>query len=322
MKTKLYILPTATIALLFGAAFISCSSGEKRKTRENLPEDVRPVAEAIINDSPEEFASIVNYPIERPYPLKSVEDSAEMVRYYSTLMDNKIKKIVETAPDSTWFNAGWRGWTLGDGSYFWVDSGKIYDVSYVSDREHHMLDSLQKVEIASLEPSLQAGWTPVMCVMDTSTGVIFRIDAQDSANPPIYRLAGYANDNDLSGSPEIMLYGSLDLEGSMGNRFYTFSDENGTTAIYAPDISSDEDEPEIEIDRNGKAKKYKAKPDYWLDHIKKKKVIPKGKPGHDKIIGDSLRLKNMDNDSVQSENPVQNPSVVEITDTAKKDTVD
>ncbi|MDE5874672.1 MAG: hypothetical protein K2H15_03415, partial [Muribaculaceae bacterium] len=76
-------------------------------------------------------------------------------------------------------------------------------------------------------------------------------------------------DTDLSGNPTIILYGSLELEGSMGNRFYYFSDESGTTALYSPDITDDALSPEIEIDRNGKAKKYGAKPSYWLDHVKK-----------------------------------------------------
>lgn len=248
-----------------------CSKGKKDANLEKLPEEVRPVAEAIVKDSPNMFAAVVSYPMERPYPLRSVMDSAEMVEYYPTLVDSRLKKAVEEAPDTAWQQMGWRGWTLGNGAFFWIDAGKIYDMPYMSPRETTMLDSLQNMELSTLDPSMRTGWTPVMCVTDTVSGAIFRIDAQEGTNPPVYRLAGYSAGTDLSGQPAIVLYGSLDLEGSMGNRFYTFSDEEGTTAQYAPDVCDDDSRPEIEIDRKGEAKRYRAKPDYWLDHVKGKK---------------------------------------------------
>ena len=287
MKLKSYIFPAVTTALVSGVFLPACSNSNKNRC-ENLPEDVRPVAIAIIDDSPSEFASVVAYPIERPYPLKNVEDSAEMVSYYPTLVDDTIKKAVIEAPDTAWQQMDLRGWTLGDGSYFWIDSGKIYEVSYISKREHEMLDSLQNLEISTLNPSLRAGWIPVACIRDTESGELFRIDTQDATNPPIYRLAGYKPDEDMSGEPSLILYGYLDLEGSMGNRFFRFSDDDGTTAEYSPDIVSDEDQPEIEIDHKGTSHRYKAKPDYWLDHFKSKNLsIHKSeKPTH--ISADSV----------------------------------
>lgn len=299
MKLIPYIFPAVTIAITSGVLLPACSNSDKKKC-DNLPDEVRPVAIAIIDDSPSEFASVVSYPVERPYPLKNVEDSAEMVKYYPTLVDEPIKKAVAEAPDSAWQQMGWRGWTLGDGSYFWIDSGKIYEVSYVSQREHAMLDSLQNLEISTLEPSLQAGWIPVACIKDTESGELFRIDTQDATNPPIYRLAGYKSEEDLSGQPSIILYGSLDLEGSMGNRFFRFSDEEGTTAEYSPDIVSDEDQPEIEIDRKGTSHRYKAKPDYWLDHVKSKKLASNKSAKTIHFSPDSIKPSDHKNDSISA----------------------
>ena len=253
----------------FGA---SCNREKERKDTSSLPEEVRPIADAIIDDSPTKFAAVVSYPMERPYPLKNVKDSAEMVKYYPKIVDKTLKKAVEEAPDSVWQNQGWRGWTLSNGSYFWIDDGKIYAMSYVSKEENTMLDSLRNEEISTLEPSMQAGWSPVLCVIDTVSNAIFRIDSQEDTNPPIYRLAGYADTTDLSASPNIILYGHLDLEGTMGNRFYEFTDSIGdVTAHYAPDAVSDEEEPVIEVDTKGNMKKYPAKPDYWLDHVRIRK---------------------------------------------------
>lgn len=267
MKTKQVILP---LIAGFGISILTpACTHDKKRDLSSLPEEVRPVAEAIIEDSPQKFAAAVSYPVERPYPLRNIKDSAEMVRYYPKIVDKKLKKAVSEAPDSVWQQAGWRGWTLGNGSYFYIDSGKIYEMGYLSDDENVMLDSLRDEEISTLEPSMRAGWTPVMCIIDTVSAAIFRIDAQDETNPPVYRLSGYADTTDLSATPNLVLYGHLALEGSMGNRFYEFTDSLGeTTAYYSPDVISDEDEPAIEVDRNGKARRYPAKPDYWLDHVK------------------------------------------------------
>ncbi|MDE6577759.1 MAG: hypothetical protein K2J82_03680 [Muribaculaceae bacterium] len=270
MKTYSYIFPLLTV-LIFPLTGCNGNSGKSKISRPDLPKEVRPVAEAIVNESPEEFASAVSYPIERPYPLKNVEDSASMVAYYPNLIDEPLKKAVTETPDSAWQQEGWRGWTLDNGSYFWIDEGKIYSMTYVSKKETQMLDSLQHLEISSLEPSLQPNWIPVACVVDSVSGAIFRIDTKADSEPAVYRLAGYSDGSDLSGAPTVVLYGSLELEGSMGNRFYHFSDENGTTALYTPDISDDEAVPEIEIDKKGKSKRYGARPAYWLDHVKKDK---------------------------------------------------
>ena len=74
MKFRSYIIPAISSAIICGAVLPACSDG-KKKPCENLPEDVKPVAIAILNESPSEFASVVSYPIELPYPLKKVEDS-------------------------------------------------------------------------------------------------------------------------------------------------------------------------------------------------------------------------------------------------------
>ena len=112
-----------------GLSLCACSEKRTDNLNEGLPQEIREIAIAIIKDSPQEFASVISYPIERPYPLKNVKDSTEMVKYYPTLMDDTIKKAVKESPDSAWQYCGWRGWTLNNGSYFWIDDGKIYEVT-------------------------------------------------------------------------------------------------------------------------------------------------------------------------------------------------
>ncbi len=269
--SKLHILPIFSVTLMAIAMAAGCSRPKEEATHQNLPDEVKVVAKSIMADSPTVFAASVVYPLERPYPLHAIKDSAEMVNYYPTLVDDSLKNVVSESPDTLWQQIGWRGWTLADGSYLWVDEGKVYQVDYISRRETFMLDSLMKEEMSTLSPTLRGGWKPVLCIVDTIEGRIFRIDSEESENPLHYRLLGYSTDSDLSGEPAIVLYGNLDYEGSMANRLYHFEDSIGTTADFSPDLVSDEDTiPEIEVVKAGKTKRYKAKPSYWLEHVGKR----------------------------------------------------
>ena len=267
MKSKYYILPSIIIA----SAFSACNGNEKDTSvsHDNLPEDVRPIALAIINDSPEEFASVVSYPIERPYPLKNVENPSQMMKYYSTIIDDSIKRKVKESPDSLWHQDGWRGWTFDNGSYFWIDEGKIYSINYVSAKENHLLDSLRNVEISTLEPSLRNGWIPMVCIVDSIDGVVFRIDTENNVDSAKLRLAGYDKIDALSGMPTLLLYGNLQTEGSMCNRLYLFHDSIGNSAEYSPDIFENDTIRVIEVTHKGKQKRYRVKPGYWLDYAER-----------------------------------------------------
>lgn len=268
MKSNLKILPLIAAAAIVASMAASCSRDRKQDTdHSQLPDEVKPVAMAIIDDKPETFAANINYPISRPYPLHDIRDSAQMVDYYPTLVDDSLRNVVQESPDSLWQQDGWRGWTLDPGSYLWIDGGMVYSIDYVSRRETHMLDSLRHAEIESLDPSMRKGWTPVICIVDTVSGALFRIDANDSVQPPLYRLAGYKSGTDLSGAPTLTLYGNLDEEGSMSNRFYHFRDSIGDSAEYTPD-QVDDSVPTMQINRKGKIKTYVVKPAYWLDHLR------------------------------------------------------
>lgn len=272
--SKLHILPIIAATTIPLAIIAGCSRPQKEADHANLPEEVKPVATAILTDSASSFASTVNYPLSRPYPLHDIKDSTEMVEYYPILVDDSLKTKIKNSPDSLWKKDGWAGWTLENGSYLWIDEKMVYQVNYISVRESELLDSLRHEEISSLEPSMQEGWVPELCIIDSISGEVFRIDSDKTSAPPRFRLAGYAAGIDLSGEPSIMLYGYLDTEGTMENRYYHFRDSVGTTAEYSPDITSDDEQtPEIHIMKHGKSHRYKVRPGYWLDHIKHLKEI-------------------------------------------------
>lgn len=274
--STLHILPIISCSLLAIATVGGCTRPKAEVDHNDLPEDVKEVAMAIMVDSPSAFASAVSYPLSRPYPLHDITDSVQMVSYYHTLVDDSLKQIVKETPDTMWQSLGWRGWTLDDGSYLWIDSGKVYQMNYLSKRENELLDSLRSEELETLDPHLRIGWIPVLCIFDSINGEIFRIDSDETVSPAQYRLAGYGKDADLSGAPSMLLYGNLDYEGSMDVRYYHFEDSIGNTADYSPDIISDEDTvPEIAFYSKGKIRRHKVKNAYWLEHYKSVRVISK-----------------------------------------------
>lgn len=295
MKSKKYMfLPLS--AIMIATALAGCSGHSKKEiAHDSMPDEVKTVAIAIIGDSPQQFASAVNYPIERPYPLRDVKDSIQMVKYYPTLIDDSLKSIVNESPDSLWRQEGWRGWTLDDGSLLWIDNGKVYSIDYVSQRENEMLDSLRREEISTLARNLRQGWVPVVCVVDSIDGIIFRIDSEENVDSAKMRLAGYEHHKSLSEMPTLLLYGNMETEGSMNTRFYHFRDSIGNSAEYSPDVFDNDTVPVIEVNHRGKYKRYKVKKAYWLDYAKH---APKHEAASDGIKpdftpGDSSQLNDV-----------------------------
>lgn len=268
MKSLYSIIYIFLSAVVLYPVFISCRK-EYNTDPVQLPDEVRPVAMAIMEDSPDSFAAVVTYPLERPYPLRNIMNSSEMALYYSIMIDDSLKNMVKSSTDTIWNHQGWRGWTLADGSYMWIDNGKIYAFNYISGKESQMLDSLREMEISTLDPSLRQGWIPVLCVVDTIEGDIFRIDSDNLTDTPVYRLARYCAGDDLAGKPFMILYGSLDTEGTMGNRFYHFKDSTGNNAEYSPDMAEEDSVTAFEMNHSGHPKRYHVVPTYWLDHVNK-----------------------------------------------------
>ncbi|MBD5252423.1 MAG: hypothetical protein HDS49_05285 [Bacteroides sp.] len=257
-------------AVIFASIVGGCS--RPQVASHDFPDEVKSVADALIADSASAFASAVSYPLDRPYPLRSISDSAQMVRYYNTMVDDSLRHIVMEAPDSLWGLEGWRGWTLDNGEYFWIDSGKLYSMDYISEGEQLLLDSLRSEEIASLVPSMRKGWQPVTCVVDSSAETVFRIDRMIAspdtlpADSSIYRLAVYPISR-LDSIPDELLYGHLNPEGSMGSRIYHFGDTNNISADFTPDLL-DDPAPALEITNKGVTRSYNAQRGYWLDLIR------------------------------------------------------
>lgn len=266
-------IPVLTLASLTIAAFTGCSSAADRSTAcdadSAFAPEVREVIEAVRTDNPARFSAMVDYPLQRPYPLRDIADSAAMVEYYPILVDDSLRNAITGSKPSDWSSAGWRGITLGDGSYLWIYS-KIYSVGYVGKREQALIDSLAGMEIASIHHSLRKGWKPFLCLIAPEPGYVFRVDRaaghKKHEQPNSYRLAVYHDATHLDSIPDILLDGIMDIEGSAGVRTLIFKDKHHRKAFYCMDPAGEDDPREVTIEQpDGETKTYRVIEAYWRD---------------------------------------------------------
>lgn len=243
-------IKTSTILFVITSLLLGCGCSSKSAAApddnsavkavmesDSVPESVKNFVQAVANDDEEAVSEMVSYPLQRPYPLHDITDASEMRKHYSEIIDDSIRKVVTKAGPERWKEYGWRGWSLDDGKYIWVDE-TVYDLQYVSQKERELIDSLTNEEINTIEPSIREGWKPVMCMINTKNGHIYRVDArvndadEDSDH---YRLVVYDGHADLSGMPEKLLDGVKEHEGSIGNVLYKFNTNEGREIVIEPD---------------------------------------------------------------------------------------
>lgn len=253
---------TVTIAVI---SLCSCAD----KKQEALPEPVKTVADAVIEGNSTSFAAVCDFPIERPYPLRDIRDSKEMAEYYKIMVDDSLRNAVSDSRPSDWNNFGWRGWALKSGEYFWIDDNKIYEFTYMSDKEKKLLDSLASDEISSLPADMREDWTPDICLDEDDHHIIYRIDGRRKDLPASerdYRLCVYKDSRHLRHHPAEKYSGRMTSEGTAGIRTYYFTNEHGDSIIYFPDDNGETSLMTIEIRKKGKeVRKAPVRKVYWRD---------------------------------------------------------
>lgn len=269
------------------------ASGEKAANAtvagmDSLPDEVRELVQAVMDNDSATFSSLVSYPLERPYPLHAIEDSTQMKSYYPVMVDDSLRRIITESAPEEWGEEGWRGWTVGDGSYLWID-GALYEVGYVSQEESHRRNDLVRREMNSLPAEMQGGWVPEWCLENPQDGTIYRIDADSLKTvsgdiaPGLYRLAIYRKNADLHKRPARTLRGHKYLEGSAGSVLYYFDTQNldsvngvNVAEIVIEPFSNETGTPKLYRRVKSKGNEeldYDLKRIYWLEQISKQDSI-------------------------------------------------
>lgn len=234
---------------------------------DSIPAQVKQLIRSVAEDDTASFARLVSYPLARPYPLRDLNSPEELERYYAQMIDDSLKTALTTSKVSDWEEFGWRGWSFKNGEYIWLDEN-LYDLPYVSGREHQMLDSLVKEEMASLHPSLRDGWLPTGAMRSLDGKMIGRIDSQKTSDgDPLFRLSLYRDGADLSGMPTDIFTGHRLIEGTAQTYIYEFADQTGRNALFEPDVPDGSD-PQLEISSaKGSHDTISVQRIYWLDHV-------------------------------------------------------
>lgn len=221
------------------SASSSESMVEEVENSDTLPVGVKLLVRAVADNDSIGFARLVSYPLQRPYPLHDIDGADQMKSYYKEMVDDSLRNVIVSAEPGRWKEYGWRGWSLDDGRYIWVDDG-VYDVQYLSQKEIKMLDSLTNEEVLSIEPSIREGWIPVLCLRDDGNGNIYRVDSRSKERHhrhggKHYRMAVYGPKNDLRGLPEQLLDGEMENEGSASTVIYRFIVRPGEELVIEPE---------------------------------------------------------------------------------------
>lgn len=268
---------------------------------DSIPEAVKRLVRAVAEDDSSSFAKLVSYPLQRPYPLHDITNEEEMTAYYRQLVDDSLRNVIIKSGPEKWSEYGWRGWSLDDGSYIWVDEN-IYDVNYISHLEHQNLDSLNKMEIESIAPSIRKGWRPIMCLTDDEVGRVYRVDIQTEGNTSDshhYRLAVYNPGAKLKGLPSRLLEGVMESEGSIGAISYRFHDKgSGKDYILSPE-SAEAMEPSLTLPDGKSVTLSRA---YWHELVSKETAKGAGNstPGNTVKSSEKSNVKSSAKSNVKS----------------------
>lgn len=246
----------------------SSSSSGSLLSSDSVSQTVKELVKAVNKDDSVKFASLVSYPLSRPYPLKDIENAKQMKSYYSVMVDDSLKNVISSSKEDNWTEAGWRGWTLYDGQYVWVDAN-LYDVPYLSAKEKAKRADLIQKELASLDPVLGRDWTPEFCLKSPLSGTFYRIDAKQQADGEQYRMAIYNKGVSLRDKPSQILYGVKDEEGSADTPSYIFDGKNGEQIVFSPDDPGVDDGigMQLNITTPDSHQHIAVEKAYWLDNL-------------------------------------------------------
>lgn len=267
-RNSVYLSIMAAAIIMLSA----CSNTKDKKESDSadlssVPESVQSVVKALKENDSEKFAKLVSYPLERPYPLKDIEDEKGMKEYYNTLVDDSLRNIISSSKAENWGEYGWRGWSVDAGNYLWIDD-ELYAVNYVSGREKNLMDSLTNVEVQSLPAALKKGWKPILTMLSDNDSTVYRIDMRTEGKESgghHYRLAVYNGGKKLLEKPDMLLDGVMEMEGTASNVTYIFHNKDGREFDIMPDHPSS-GKPVLTLPNDSSIELNKA---YWYELIKR-----------------------------------------------------
>lgn len=208
----------------------------------NLTEDelfcVNRLIEIFKTKDVNQISKIIQYPLDRQYPLPNIANEREFKQRFSEVFDEILIEKITNSKIEQWSEVGWRGIMLDHG-IIWMSNfdSVITTVNYQSDFEKKMLTDLIIEEKKHVHTSIKNFELPKYRI-DTKNYHI-RIDQIKESK---YRYASWKiNELETSEPDLIMNNGELEFQGSGGNRLYTFKNGIYTYKIYINYLSAEND---------------------------------------------------------------------------------
>ena len=191
------------------------------------------VISSIANGDKETFASLVDYPIRRDYPLRDIENQQQMIDNFDLIFDASFRDKLHSMDSNSWEEVGWRGEMLCDGMLWGCP---VYVINYSSPKEEQLRKKIIEVEMSALNPSLQGEWEPHdRLLLDDKKYGFARIDYRETGWPLNYRLTIFNKGAMIGDKPALTLYGDCESQGTICYLIYSFDNNEGYTARYEPD---------------------------------------------------------------------------------------
>lgn len=222
----------------------------------------------LIAGNAREAAVAFSYPIERPYPLESIEDSSDFVKYFKEIITEDVAMQLMDVQKQGWTKLKGIGWSCCNGEICSKNGESITTFNLLAKKTQIERDSLKNEEIQSLEASLQKGWNPYQTYYCKKNKMIARVDVSNGESGAMpYRIAIYDRQSDLKLQPTALMYGTMDLQGEASNKYFQFSDNLGNSA----ELYIDSNDPTLYVLTtviNDSAASVTVTKDFWLKHLK------------------------------------------------------
>lgn len=198
------------------------------------------VISSIVNGDKETFASLVDYPIRRNYPLHNIENRQQMIDNFDLIFDTPFRNKLRTMDSNSCEEVGWRGNMLCDGMLWGCP---VQVINYSSPMENRLRDKIIVAEMRALHPLLQGEWEPEdRLLLDNGKYGFARIDVREKGSSNYYRLTIFNMDAEVGDKPVLTLYGDCESHGTICNMVYDFSNDDGYKAVYEPENYPENDE--------------------------------------------------------------------------------
>jgi len=220
---------TKSFALIFllilSAKNQAQSSAELRLTRQG---QIDSLVTFIQNNQIAQLAQRVRYPLKRPNPVPDIQNAAEFIRYYPTLMDSNFRSslIKQTyTPENTIERHGNIGLLNGK---IWLDEeGWIISFNHHSPQELALQMKLHEAIKAKIHSSVST-WKENILVCQNKKFLI-RIDRLENNE---LRYCSWSKNKTISDPPDLILFqGKEEFQGTMGGVNYVFSNGDWTYSL-------------------------------------------------------------------------------------------